>query len=106
MENPYVYMHGPEHHVLVGSVLLTAYHNAGGELDWPAALYEMENRGRQVPGGALWILGLLRRCGQRGHVCQHRHRRHAAGAGELGALQPDDLPGAVADQPPGRPPVL
>ena len=23
MDNPYIYMHGPEHHVLVGAVLLT-----------------------------------------------------------------------------------
>ena len=27
MEDPYIYMHGPEHHVMVGAVLLTAYHN-------------------------------------------------------------------------------
>ena len=57
MANPYVYMHGPEHHVLVGAALLTAYRNAGGQLDWPAALYEMESRGRQVPGGACGFWG-------------------------------------------------
>lgn len=32
------HMHGPEHHILVGSALLTAYKNAGGELDFKAAL--------------------------------------------------------------------
>ena len=29
MENPYIYMHGPEHHILVGAALLAAYKNAG-----------------------------------------------------------------------------
>jgi len=28
-------MHGPEHHILVGSSLLTAYKNAGGEIGGP-----------------------------------------------------------------------
>ncbi|MCD7994653.1 MAG: DUF5714 domain-containing protein [Clostridia bacterium] len=58
--SPYIYMHGPEHHVLVGSVLLAAYKNAGGELDLDAALEEMRNRGTQVPGG---ICGLWGTCG-------------------------------------------
>ncbi len=30
MEDPYIYMHGPEHHVMVGAALLTAYKNCGG----------------------------------------------------------------------------
>ena len=30
MAAPFCHMHGPEHHVMVGSALLTAYHNAGG----------------------------------------------------------------------------
>ena len=60
MEDPYIYMHGPEHHVLVGSALLAAYKNAGGELDLDAALEEMRNRGAQVPGG---ICGLWGTCG-------------------------------------------
>ena len=58
--SPYIYMHGPEHHVLVGSALLAAYKNAGGELDLDAALEEMRNRGAQVPGG---ICGLWGTCG-------------------------------------------
>ncbi|MDD3201278.1 MAG: DUF5714 domain-containing protein [Bacteroidales bacterium] len=57
MEDPYVYMHGPEHHVLVGSALLTAYHNCGGQLDLPAALDEMRARGSKVPGGACGFWG-------------------------------------------------
>ena len=33
MALPFCHMHGPEHHVMVGVPLLTAYKNAGGELD-------------------------------------------------------------------------
>ena len=29
--DPFVHMHGPEHHVLVGAALLTAYRNSGGQ---------------------------------------------------------------------------
>ena len=30
MDAPFCHMHGPEHHVMVGAALLTAYKNAGG----------------------------------------------------------------------------
>ena len=32
MAQPFCHMHGPEHHVMVGMALLTAYKNAGGRL--------------------------------------------------------------------------
>lgn len=51
MRDPAVHMHGPEHHVLVGSALLTAYRNARGNVDLPSALLEMRKRGSTVPGG-------------------------------------------------------
>lgn len=57
MALPFCHMHGPEHHVMVGAALLTAYHNAGGELDLPAALSEMQARGKKVPGGACGFWG-------------------------------------------------
>ena len=57
MEDPFVYMHGPEHHVMVGAALLAAYRNAGGELDLEQALAEMAQRGQQVPGGACGFWG-------------------------------------------------
>lgn len=60
MDLPFCHMHGPEHHVLVGASLLTAYRNAGGEVDLGDALQEMQRRGRQVPGG---ICGLWGSCG-------------------------------------------
>lgn len=57
MALPFCHMHGPEHHVMVGSALLTAFKNAGGELDLPAALAEMSSRGKKVPGGACGFWG-------------------------------------------------
>jgi hypothetical protein len=57
MAMPFCHMHGPEHHVMVGAALLTAYKNAGGALDLPKALGEMLNRGKKVPGGACGFWG-------------------------------------------------
>ena len=57
MEQPFCHMHGPEHHVMVGAALLTAYKNAGGEIDLERALEEMYSRGKQVPGGACGFWG-------------------------------------------------
>lgn len=57
MRLPFCHMHGPEHHVIVGSALLTAYKNAGGNIDMEKALTEMKNRGSQVPGGACGFWG-------------------------------------------------
>jgi len=55
-----VNMHGPEHHVIVPCVLLTAYRNSGGEIDLDAALKVTVKRGAQVPGG---ICGFWGACG-------------------------------------------
>ena len=57
MSQPFCHMHGPEHHVMVGAALLTAYKNAGGELDLEKALHEMYRRGKEVPGGACGFWG-------------------------------------------------
>ena len=57
MDLPFCHMHGPEHHVMVGAALLTAYKNAGGQLDLEKALHEMYSRGREVPGGACGFWG-------------------------------------------------
>ncbi len=54
---PFCHMHGPEHHVMVGSALLTAYKNAGGDIDLANALFEMQSRGKKVPGGACGFWG-------------------------------------------------
>ncbi len=57
MAAPFCHMHGPEHHVMVGAALLTAYHNAGGSIDLPNTLIEMIKRGKSVPGGACGFWG-------------------------------------------------
>lgn len=60
MSMPFCHMHGPEHHVMVGASLLTAYKNAGGDVDLSKALIEMYNRGKEVPGG---VCGFWGACG-------------------------------------------
>ena len=57
MALPFCHMHGPEHHVMVGAALLTAYKNAGGNIDLEKALGEMMERGREVPGGSCGFWG-------------------------------------------------
>ncbi len=57
MEQPFCHMHGPEHHVMVGAALLTAYKNAGGDVELHSALIEVMNRGKGVPGGACGFWG-------------------------------------------------
>ena len=57
MAMPFCHMHGPEHHVMVGASLLTAFKNAGGAIDLPRALREMFRRGKAVPGGACGFWG-------------------------------------------------
>ncbi|MBR4473004.1 MAG: SAM-dependent methyltransferase [Oscillospiraceae bacterium] len=57
MSQPFCHMHGPEHHVMVGAALLTAYRNTGGEVDLESRLLAMLQRGKQVPGGACGFWG-------------------------------------------------
>lgn len=60
MSKPFCHMHGPEHHVLVGAALLTAYNNAlpdTARLNLAEDLVEVMSRGRQVPGGACGYMG-------------------------------------------------
>ena len=60
MSQPECHMHGPEHHVLVGAALLTAYNNClpdSTKLDMKSALAEVVERGQQVPGGACGYMG-------------------------------------------------
>ena len=57
MDMPFCHMHGPEHHVMVGAALLTAFHNAGGSIDLHDALIEIMNRGKAVPGGSCGFWG-------------------------------------------------
>lgn len=60
MDMPGIYMHGPEHHMLVPASLVTAYRNNGGEIDMAAALREVIERGAEIPGG---VCGYWGACG-------------------------------------------
>ncbi len=57
MKNPVMRMHDVRHHILVGSALLAAYHNCGGDIKLAESLEEMEKRGKQIPPGACGYLG-------------------------------------------------
>ena len=97
MDMPFCHMHGPEHHVMVGAALLTAYRNAGGQLDLEKALREMYSRGKEVPGGACGFWGA---CGA------------GISAGQFLAIATEstplaiDCPGSGEHRQGGRPPVL
>ncbi len=60
MRHPSIHMHGPEHHVLVGSALLAAYFNSGGQGNRKELLELMALRGSRVPGG---VCGSWGSCG-------------------------------------------
>lgn len=59
-KNEFVGIHGPEHHILDGASILTAYFNAGGKIDLQASLAELMRRGMQMPGA---ICGMWGVCG-------------------------------------------
>lgn len=57
MQQSFCHMHGPEHHIMVGSAILTAYKNAGGQIKLEEALKEQYNRSKKVPGGTCGYWG-------------------------------------------------
>ena len=56
----FIRIHGPEHHILDGAALLTAFYNAGGSIDLADSLNELAKRGLQMPGA---ICGMWGVCG-------------------------------------------
>ena len=54
----YIAIHGPEHHVLDGACILTAYHNAGGRIDLEAALQKLLKEGLRMPGAMCGLWGI------------------------------------------------
>ncbi len=54
----FVRIHGPEHHVLDGAALLTAYYNAGGKIELSTSLNELMKRGLQMPGATCGMWGV------------------------------------------------
>ena len=59
VQRDYVRMHGPEHHVLDGAALLTAYYNAGGKVELQTSLCELMKRGLQMPGATCGMWGVF-----------------------------------------------
>ena len=57
-------MHGPEHHILDGACVLTAFHNAGGTIDLKSSLERLAAEGLRMPGAACGLCGRVRR----GHI--------------------------------------
>lgn len=56
----YVNIHGPEHHILDGASILTAYSNAGGRIDLEDSLNRIFREGLRMPGA---MCGLWGGCG-------------------------------------------
>jgi len=56
----FVRMHGPEHHIIDGACLLTAFHNAGGRIDLKQSLFGLVKEAERMPGA---ICGLWGVCG-------------------------------------------
>ena len=54
----FVRIHGPEHHVLDGAALLTAFYNAGAHIDLQNSLMELMRRGLQMPGATCGMGGV------------------------------------------------
>ncbi len=54
----FVRIHGPEHHILDGAVLLTVFYNAGGNIDLEKSLDEIIKRGSQMPGATCGLWGV------------------------------------------------
>lgn len=54
----FVRMHGPEHHILDGACILTAFSNAGGKLDLHEALQKLMYEGLRMPGAACGLWGV------------------------------------------------
>ncbi len=54
----FIRIHGPEHHVLDGAALLTAFYNAGGKIELLNSLNELMKRGLQMPGATCGMWGV------------------------------------------------
>ena len=57
-QKDYVRIHGPEHHILDGACILTAFRNAGGNIDLPTALQKLMAEGLRMPGAACGLWGV------------------------------------------------
>jgi len=56
--NDFIDIHGPEHHILDGACILTAFYNAGGDIDLAESLKELAREGLKMPGGMCGLWGI------------------------------------------------
>lgn len=56
----FIRIHGPEHHILDGACILTAFYHGGGQIDLKDALEKLAEEGKKMPGA---ICGLWGVCG-------------------------------------------
>lgn len=54
----FVRIHGPEHHVLDGACVLTAFYNAGGKIELRDALTKILGEGLRMPGAMCGLWGV------------------------------------------------
>lgn len=54
----FVRMHGPEHHILDGACILTAFKNAGGKINLEEALEKLMKEGLRMPGATCGLWGV------------------------------------------------
>ena len=57
-QRDFIRIHGPEHHVLDGACILTAFHNAGGDIDLNSALLKLMEEGLRMPGAVCGLWGV------------------------------------------------
>lgn len=73
MKDPYINIHGPEHHILDGAALLTAVYNKQKDFDLSEALDELEKRGRKMPGATCGQWGICGSCASIGAALAIMH---------------------------------
>lgn len=54
----YIRIHGPEHHILDGACMLTAFNNAGGKIELAEMLEKLMCEGLRMPAGACGLWGV------------------------------------------------
>ena len=54
----YISIHGPEHHILDGACILTAFYNAGGEISLDESLHKIVREGLRMPGAMCGLWGV------------------------------------------------
>ena len=57
-EKEYISIHGPEHHILDGACILTAFYNAGGNIDLEQSLERLSKEGLRMPGAMCGLWGI------------------------------------------------